>query len=153
MLTKMCHLNPAPCHGTPISIFLWDQCVPLTTRAAPTTSSSLIDQTLRSDCDQSVLTSQSWPAEVAMVDQMGRETMSGQFSTLITWNKYRPGFSQGLPPTSTTIPPRQANISIPMEGVEMNNFPCQVSVGAHHSLRSLSWGETRLMLARLRPPE
>ena len=88
--------------------------LPLTTRATPTTSSSLIDQTLRSDCDHSVLTSQSWPAEVAMVDQMGRETMSGQFSTLITWNKYRPGFSPGLPPTSRRIPPLQANIFIPL---------------------------------------
>ena len=116
-------------------------------------TSSLIDQTLRSECDQSVLTSQPWPAEVAMVERMRRERMSGQFSTSITWNKYRPGFSQGLPPTSTTIPPRQANISIPMAGVEMNNFPCQVSVGAHHSLRSLCWGERRLMLARLRAPE
>ena len=123
------------------------------TRSPFPSTSSLIDQTLRSECDQSVLTCQPWPAEVAMVERMRRERMSGQFSTSITWNKYRPGFSQGLPPTSTTIPPRQANISIPMAGVEMNNFPCQVSVGAHHSLRSLSWGETRLMLARLRARE
>ena len=85
-------------------------------------TSSLIDQTLRSECDQSVLTSQSWPAEVAMVDQMGRETMSGQFSTLITWNKYRPGFSPGLRPTSMRIPPLQANIFIPGGGRRLMKY-------------------------------
>ena len=76
--------------------------------------SSLIDQTLRSDSDQPVLTSQPWPAEVAMVEEVRGETMSGQFSTSITWSKYRPGSSQGLPPTSRIIPPRQANISSPL---------------------------------------
>ena len=69
-----------------------------------------------------VLTSQPWPVEVAMVDPVQGETRFGQFSTLITWSKYRPGSSQGLPPTSTIIPPRQADISSPKRLVGIDDY-------------------------------